>query len=158
MACDDRIYTNGPWVESLENEWYNGASYDHSEFSFHIFTSLWGGRDPSEYFARRGISFRDLIDTNHDNRISAGEAFVWDRHRNSRLGFEDNQMLDLGNLASRFIIWPQSEILEAVGMVEEPKPPPPVKELAYPTVMSSACFSAWLAQHRDCRVYDRSGR
>lgn len=160
MWCDDRVYSGGPQIESLENEQYNGSRYKHSEFSFHILTSLWGGKDPSEYYARRGISFLDSIDVNpHDSQISVAEAFTWDRHRNSQLGFENNQMLDLGNLADTLVIWPRIGWVESTGIQEPrvtlPENPSP---FPYPTVMSCASFCGWLARHCDLRVYDMSGR
>ena len=156
--CDDRVYSGGPQVESLENERYNGSRYEHLEFSFHILTSLWGGKDPSEYYARRGISFLDSIDTNHDSQISVAEAFAWDRHRNSQLGFENNQMLDLGNLADSMVIWPHIGWLESSG-VQEPRATLPENPSSLPrqTMMSRASFSAWLARQKGL-LYDMSGR
>ena len=159
MWCDDRVYSGGPQIESLENERYNGSRYEHSEFSFHILTSLWGGKDPSEYYARRGISFLDSIDTNHDSQISVAEAFTWDRHRNSQLGFENNQMLDLGNLADTLVIWPHIGWLEPTG-IQEPRGTLSGNSspLPHQTMMSCASFCGWLARHSDLRVYDMSGR
>jgi len=158
MACDDRVYSGGPQIESLENEQYNGSRYEHLEFSFHILTSLWGGKDPSEYYARRSIFFLDSIDTNHDSQISVAEAFAWDCHRNSQLGFENNQMLDLGNLADTLVIWPQIGWLESTG-IQEPRillenPPSPSRQ----TMMSCLSFSTWLAGHGSLIFYDMSGR
>jgi hypothetical protein len=159
MACDDG-YRSGDsiiYIDSLENEWYNGSQYLHSEFSFHILTSLWGGKDPSEYYSRRGISFLDSIDTNHDSQISVAEAFAWDRHRNSLLGFENNQILDLGHLADTLVIWPHIGWLESTG-IQEPRVTLPENLPPLPAIMSGASFSAWLARHCDLRVYDMSGR
>jgi hypothetical protein len=160
MPCDDRVYSGGPQIESLENEQYNGSRYEHGEFSFHIFTGLNGGAEPSEYYSDSAPGFFiDSIDTNHDSQISVAEAFIWDRHRNSQLGFENNQMLDLGNLADTLVIWPRIGWLESTGIEEPqvilPENPP---SLPYPTAMSCASFCGWLARHSDLRVYDMSGR
>jgi len=148
------------YIDSLENEWYNGSGYNHLEFSFHILTSLWGGKDPSEYYARRSIFFLDSIDTNHDSQISVAEAFAWDRHRNSQLGWEDNQMLDLGNLADTLIIWPQIGWLESTG-IQEPRVALPIASspLPHQTMMSRASFCGWLARQKgSLDFYDISGR
>ncbi|MCX6741331.1 MAG: hypothetical protein NTY61_02960, partial [Candidatus Parcubacteria bacterium] len=157
--CDDRVYSGGPKIESLENEWYDGSMYTHSEFSFHILTSLWGGKDPSEYYSRRDTSFLDSIDTNHDHQISVAEAFAWDRHRNSQLGWENNQILDLGHLADTLVIWPRIGWLESTG-IQEPRVTLPENPSPFPrqTIMSCTSFSIWSARHRDLRVYDMSGR
>ena len=161
MACDDRVYSGGPQIESLENERYNGSRYDHLEFSFHILTGLWGGKDPSEYYARRSISFLDSIDVNpHDSQISVAEAFAWDRHRNSQLGFEDNQMLDLGHLADTLVIWPRIGWLESTGIQEArgilPEGSSP---FSCQTIVSGSSFSAWLARTKgSLTFYDLSGR
>jgi hypothetical protein len=159
MWCDDRVYSGGPQIESLENEWYDGQGYDHSEFSFHILTGLNGGAEPSEYYSDSAPGFfLDSIDTNHDSQISVAEAFIWDRHRNSQLGWENNQMLDLGHLADTLVIWPHIGWLESTGIQEPRVTPVASSSLPYQTVMSGASFSAWLARHCDLRVYDMSGR
>ena len=160
MPCDDRVYSGGPQIESLENEQYNGSRYEHGEFSFHIFTGLNGGAEPSEYYSDSAPGFFiDSIDTNHDSQISVAEAFTWDRHRNSQLGFENNQMLDLGHLADTLVIWPRIGWLESTG-IQEPQVmlPENLSPLPHQTMMSCASFSAWLARHSDLRVYDMSGR
>ena len=159
-AADDCAYQGSPYIRGLENEWYNGSEYMHLEFSFHILTGLNGGAEPSEYYSDSAPGFFiDSIDTNHDSQISVAEAFIWDRHRNSQLGFENNQMLDLGNLADTLIIWPRIGWLESTGIQEPratlPENPP---SLPHPTVMSCASFCGWLARHSDLRVYDMSGR
>jgi len=161
MPCDDG-YRSGDsivYVDSLENEWYNGSQYLHSEFSFHILTGLNGGAEPSEYYSDSAPGFFiDSIDTNHDSQISVAEAFAWDRHRNSLLGFENNQILDLGNLADTLIIWPRIGWLESTG-IQEPRVTLPENQLLLvrPTVMSCASFSAWSARQKGC-LYDMSGR
>jgi len=159
--ADNRAYQGGEYIPGLENEWYNGSSYNHSEFSFHIFTGLNGGAEPSEYYSDSAPGFFiDSIDVNpHDSQISVAEAFAWDRHRNSQLGFEDNQMLDLGNLADTLVIWPRIGWLQPTG-VQEPRGtlPENLSLHSHQTMMSCASFSAWLARHSDLRVYDMSGR
>ena len=163
--ADDGYYGPGGvliYIDSLENEWYNGSGYNHLEFSFHILTGLNGGAEPSEYYSHNGAPgfFMDSIDVNpHDSQISVAEAFAWDRHRNSQLGFEDNQMLDLGNLADTLVIWPRIGWLQPTG-VQEPRGtlPENLSLHSHQTMMSCASFSAWLARHSDLRVYDMSGR
>lgn len=164
MPCDDGYYGPGGiliYIDSLENEWYNGSQYLHSEFSFHILTGLNGGAEPSEYYSHNGAPgfFMDSIDVNQDSQISVAEAFAWDRHRNSLLGFENNQMLDLGHLADTLVIWPRIGWLESTG-IQEPRAtlPENLSSLPRQTMMSCASFSAWLARHSDLRVYDMSGR
>ena len=162
MKCDDG-YKSGDtiiYIDSLENEWYDGSHYDHSEFSFHWLTSLWGGKDPSEYYARRGISFLDSIDVNpHDGQISVAEAFAWAHHRDTQLGWENSLMLDLGHLADSIRVWPTIGRIESTG-IQEPRVTLPIASSPFPsqTIMSGASFSAWLARHSDFRVYDMSGR
>jgi len=162
MNCDDKAYPNGPEIPGLENEWYNGSEYYHSEFSFHILTSLNGGAEPSEYYSHHGAPgfFFDSIDVNHDGQITVAEAFAWDRHRNSQLGLEDNQMLDLGHLADSMIVWPHIGWIESTG-IQEPRTTPPVSPSLLPpqTIMFCSSFSAWLARpHGALIFYDMSGR
>ena len=123
--------------------------------------SLWGGKDPSEYYARRGISFLDSIDVNpHDGQISVAEAFAWDRHRNSQLGWENNQLLDLGCLADTLVIWPRIGWRESTGIQE---PPVRLSENPSPfprqTIMSCSSFSSWVTRTEgSLTFYDMSGR
>ena len=131
------------------------------EFSFHILTGLNGGAEPSEYYSDSAPGFfLDSIDTNHDSQISVAEAFIWDRHRNSQLGWENNQMLDLGHLADTLVIWPRIGWVESTG-IEEPQITLPENPSLLPrqTMMSCASFSAWLARTKgSLTFYDPSGR
>ena len=160
MPCDNRAYSGGPYIQGLENERYDGSAYTHAEFIFHMLTGLNGGAEPSEYYSHHGAPgfFFDSIDVNHDSQISGAEAFNWDRYRNSQLGYEDNQMLDLGNLADSMIVWPHIGWLAATGIQEPRTIPlenePPLRQ----TVMSGASFSAWARQQANVTIYDRSGR
>jgi hypothetical protein len=163
MPCDDGFKSGDSivYIDSLENEWYNGSRYTHAEFSFHMLTSFNGGAEPSEYYSHNGAPgfFFDSIDVSRDSQISVAEAFAWDRHRNSLLGYEDNQMLDLGNLADSMVLWPHIGWLKTTGvqdpraiLLESPSP------LLRQTVMSYISFSTWARQQASVTIHDRSGR
>jgi len=160
MICDDRVYSGGPWIQGLENEWYISSTYNHAEFLFHFFTGLNGGAEPSEYYSDSAPGFfLDSIDVNHDSQILVAEAFNWDRHRNSQLGYEDNQMLDLGNLADSMVIWPHIGWLETTGIQEPPiNLVAPLSPLLRQTVMSHRSFLARVRQQISITIYDKSGR
>ena len=164
--CDDRAYAGDSWpgTPGLENEVYNGYVSMHDEMWFHFSTGLNGGAEPSEYYSHNGAPgfFFDSIDVNHDSLISVAETFTWDRHCNSQLGWEDNQMLDLGNIAERFILWPRIEVLESLPhtAVHQPEQRTPAPGIIGSSVMSRISFVGFLAAHQSdgIVVFDQSGR
>jgi hypothetical protein len=162
MICDDGFRSGDSiiYIDSLENEWYNSSQYTHAEFSFHMLTGFNGGAEPSAYYSDSAPGFfLDSIDVNHDGQILVAEAFNWDRHRNSQLGYEDNQMLDLGNLADSMVIWPHIGWLETTGVQEPPvNLTSPSSPLVRQTVMSRLVFSTWIRQQTSIAIYDKSGR
>jgi hypothetical protein len=113
MLADDRPAPGCERILGCEIEYYGGVTYQHAEFLFHILTGFNGGAEPSEYWSRNGAPgfFKDSIDANRDDRISIGETFRWDRRRSTRLGYEDNQMVDSGRIANRFVVWPRIELI-----------------------------------------------
>lgn len=158
--ADDEIDSTGLPIHGCEIEWSQGVS-DHSEFSFHILTALNGGAEPSGYrpISMPGFYF-DSIDgidgNNKDSLISVAEAFAWDRYRNSQLGFENNQMLDIGNKADSFILWPRIQMLESLPSpytaIKQPRQSQSPTEISCASVMSRVEYLNFLAAHQSARI------
>jgi hypothetical protein len=95
----DNKTLNSPFPEI---EVYNGATYRHNEFSFHLINSLRG----TSIF---GTSYADPwpvdADSNMDGKVSIYESWLYERDHESTL--DTPQFSDMGNLASNtFLDYP----------------------------------------------------
>ena len=115
--ADDILVPGDSIIEGSENEIYEGRVYNHGEWNTHLLTGFWGGLIPSLYFP--DPIFRDSIDTDANGEIALAEIQRWILKRDSwyAAGCEFPQLSDLGNLASRFYVWPEIKI-EGTGVEE----------------------------------------
>lgn len=114
--ADDILVPGGTIIYGIENEIYEGRTYNHGEWNFHLLTGFWGGLMPSLYWPNP--IFRDSIDTDANGKISLAEIHNWILARDSR-PYEFPQLSDPSHLAENFYVWPEIEV--TVGVVEKPE-------------------------------------
>jgi hypothetical protein len=103
-------------IPGFENPIYGVNTYSWLEGTFPFECVFDGGIEPSYYSGdsvQPGL-YKDSIDLNADNRLSAYEDSVWIHTWSSRLGFSSCPMVDLGGKSRRTIFWPFIGIIDSL--------------------------------------------
>uniref|UniRef100_A0A7C6EDC0 T9SS type A sorting domain-containing protein n=1 Tax=candidate division WOR-3 bacterium TaxID=2052148 RepID=A0A7C6EDC0_UNCW3 len=116
VVSDNRRVSGGPSYPGFENPIYGVNTYGWIEGLFPFQTVFDGGIEPS-YYSGDSIQpglYKDSIDLNVDNRLSAYEDSVWIHTWSSQLGWSSCPSVDLGRKAKRVCLWPYIGFIDSL--------------------------------------------